>query len=66
MGGSGDNDLGVTGRDEIDEIDGDNGVVDSGFLRNQPVRTAWRGPTQLLLLLLESSRWTRENPDKIR
>ena len=30
------------------------------------MRTAWKGPTQLLLLLLESSRWTRENPDEIR
>ena len=33
-GDSGDCDLGVTGRDDIDEMDGDNG---SGFLRNRPV-----------------------------
>ena len=39
--------------------------VDGSFAK-VAVRTAWKGPTQLLLLLLESSRWTRENPDKIR
>ena len=41
-------------------------IVGGGVLSmrwRSPVRTAWKGPTQLLLLLLESSRWTRENPD---
>ena len=37
MSGSGDCDLGVTGRDDIDEIDGDSGTVGSNFLRYRPV-----------------------------